>query len=233
MTTNSGTADTGAGASGTDAGAGASGAAAGATDGKTTGQPAAGAEGSAGAADAGKQGNDGKAGAVDDGKGKEGEGGKAAEGAPVDYATVMSEVPMPEGMTLDPAAAKIGGELFAKHGISAEAAKDLVALYAQQQKAGADGNAKAFADQVSGWKADAEKGTTPQQRGTAKEAALAIFGKDEVALLEHFGVTNRAGFIKAMAKVGEAIGNDKLVLGNADAGSGQSRSRYPNSNMNP
>jgi hypothetical protein len=169
-------------------------------------------------------------------KAKDAEPGKQQDAAaPIDYAKVISEVQMPEGIALDAAAAKLGGELFAKHKISPEAAKDLVAMYAQQQKAGADGNAKAFADQVSGWKASAEKDTTPEERGTAKDAALKVFGKDEVALLEHFGVTNRAGFIKAMAKIGKAIGDDGFVPGNAGGGSGgrDARSHFPNSKMNP
>ena len=155
---------------------------------------------------------------------------------PVDYARVISEAPMPEGFTLDPEAARAGGELFARHDIPPEAVKDLVALYARQQKAGADGNAKAFADQVGTWKATAEKTTTPEERGAAKNAALKIFGKDEVALLEHFGVTNRAGFIKALAKIGKtAIQDDTLVPGDAAAGSGarDARAHFPNSNMNP
>ena len=155
---------------------------------------------------------------------------------PVDYARVISEAPMPEGFTLDPEAARAGGELFARHDIPPEAVKDLVALYARQQKAGADGNAKAFADQVGTWKATAEKTTTPEERGAAKDAALKIFGKDEVALLEHFGVTNRAGFIKALAKIGKtAIQDDTLVPGDAAAGSGarDARAHFPNSNMNP
>jgi hypothetical protein len=162
---------------------------------------------------------------------------KAAEtkAEPVDYAKALSEVPLPEGYTLDPTQTKLGIEAFAKHNLSAEAVKDLVSLYAQQQKAGADGNAKAFADQVTGWKADAEKGSTAEERGTAKEAALKIFGKDEMALLETFGVTNRLGFIKSLAKIGKAIKDDPFVPGNAGAanGSGDARKAFPKSNMNP
>lgn len=154
---------------------------------------------------------------------------------PIDYAKALSEVKLPEGMTLDPALAKTGTDVFAKHKISAEAAKDLVTLYAAQQKAGADGNAKAFADQVTGWRAAAEKATTPEERGAAKEAALAVFGKEEMALLDTFGVTNRAGFIKALAKVSKAIKDDAFVPGNAGVinGANDARKQFPKSNMNP
>lgn len=166
--------------------------------------------------------------------------GAAAEAAetkaePVDYTKALAEVKMPEGMTLDPEATKLGTDLFAKHNLSAEAAKDLVSLYAQQQKAGADGNAKAFATQVEGWKATAEKATTPEERGAAKEAALKVFGTDEMKLFETFGITNRSGFIKAMAKVASAIKDDTFVPGNAGGlnGSDDARKMFPKSNMNP
>ncbi|MCW5737805.1 MAG: hypothetical protein KIS73_27035 [Enhydrobacter sp.] len=153
--------------------------------------------------------------------------------APVDYGKVISEVQMPEGMTLDPKVVEGWVPLLSKHNLSADAVKDLAAQFAAQQKAGADGNAKAFADQVGAWKSDAEKTTTAEERGTAKDAALKVFGKDELALLEHFGVTNRAGFIKALAKVGKAIKDDPFVPGNA-AGNGarDARAHFPNSNMN-
>lgn len=153
---------------------------------------------------------------------------------PVDYAKALAEVKLPEGMTLDPEATKAGTELFAKHKLSADAVKDLVGMYAAQQKAGADASAKAFSDQVTKWRGEAEKATTPEERGDAKTAALAVFGKDEVSLLEHFGVTNRAGFIKAMAKVSKAIKDDAFVPGNAAVNGGRdARSHFPNSNMNP
>lgn len=163
---------------------------------------------------------------------------KAAEvkADPVDYAKALAEVKLPEGTTLDPATTKLGTDLFAKHNISAEAAKDLVSLYAQQQKAGAEGNAKAFATQVDGWKAEAEKSTTAEERGTAKDAVLKVFPKELVSVLETFGLTNRADFIKSMGKLGKAIKDDTFVPGNASAANGaarDARSHFPNSNMNP
>jgi hypothetical protein len=158
----------------------------------------------------------------------------AAREQPVDYDQVISEALMPEGIALDPAMAKAGGELLARHAIAPEAARDLASFFARQQKAGAEGNARAFADQVGAWKAQSEKATTPEERGTAKHAALRIFGRDELAVLDLFGVTNRAGFIKALAKVGKAIRDDPFVPGNAVvSGDRDARSHFPNSNMNP
>ena len=53
-------------------------------------------------------------------------------------------------------------------------------------------------------------------------------------MLELFGVTNRAGFIKALAKVGKAIKDDAFVPGNAAVnGDRDARAHFPNSNMNP
>lgn len=154
--------------------------------------------------------------------------------APVDYETVISDAVSPEGVALDPGLTKAGGELLARHNIPPEAAKDLASFFARQQKAGAAGNAKAFADQVGAWKAQSEKATTAQERGTAKEAALRIFGRDELAVLDLFGVTNRAGFIKALAKVGRSMRDDPFVPGNAVvSGDRDARSHFPNSNMNP
>jgi len=153
---------------------------------------------------------------------------------PVDYDGVISEALMPEGVALDPALTKAGSELLARHNIAPEAARDLASFFARQQKAGAEGNARAFADQVGAWKAQSEKATTPEERGTAKHAALRIFGRDELAVLDLFGVTNRAGFIKALAKVGKAIRDDPFVPGNAVvSGDRDARSHFPNSNMNP
>ncbi|MCW5737027.1 MAG: hypothetical protein KIS73_23075 [Enhydrobacter sp.] len=156
------------------------------------------------------------------------------EAGPVDYDKVIAEALSPEGFTLDPGLTKAGGELLARHNIPPEAARDLASFFARQQKAGADGNAKAFADQVGAWRAQSEKATTPEERGTAKQAALRIFGRDELAVLDLFGVTNRAGFIKALAKVGRAVSDDPFVPGNAVASGGRdARSHFPNSNMNP
>jgi hypothetical protein len=152
----------------------------------------------------------------------------------VDYDKVIADALSPEGVTLDPVLTRAGSELLARHNIPPEAARDLASFFARQQKAGAEGNARAFTDQVGAWKAQAEKATSPQERGTAKEAALRIFGRDELAVLDLFGVTNRAGFIKALSKVGKAIKDDVFVPGNAVvSGDRDARSHFPNSNMNP
>lgn len=156
------------------------------------------------------------------------------EAGPVDYDRLISDAVAPEGVTLDPELTRAGSELLARHGIPAEAAKDLAGFFARQQKAGAEGNARAFAEQVGAWRAQSEKRTTAEERGIAKDAALRLFGREELAVLDLFGVTNRAGFIKALAKAGKAMRDDAYVPGNAAVnGTRDARAHFPNSNMNP
>ena len=153
----------------------------------------------------------------------------------VDYAKALAEVKLPEGMAITPETSKAAVDLFTKHRLTADAVKDLTAFSAQQQKAGADGNAKAFATQVQGWKAEAEKSTTAEERGTAKDAVLKVFPKELVSVLETFGLTNRADFIKAMGTLGKAIKDDVFVPGSAGANGSANDARrlFPNSTMNP
>jgi len=156
-------------------------------------------------------------------------------GEPVDYAKALAEVKLPEGMAITPETSKAAVDLFTKHRLTADAVKDLTAFSAQQQKAGADGNAKAFATQVQGWKAEAEKSTTAEERGTAKAAVLKVFPKELVSVLETFGLTNRADFIKSMGTLGKAIKDDVFVPGSAAANGSANDARrlFPNSTMNP
>lgn len=161
---------------------------------------------------------------------------KAVEPAPpVDYAKALSEVKLPEGMAISPETSKAAVDLFTRHRLTADAVRDLTAFSAQQQKAGADGNAKAFAAQVAEWKAGAEKSTTAEERGTAKDAVLKVFPKELVSIFETFGVTNRADFIKAMGTLGKSLRDDAYVAGNAAANGSVNDARrlFPNSTMNP
>lgn len=161
---------------------------------------------------------------------------QAAETTPVDYAKAIADTALPDGVTISEELAQPAAELFERHGVSPDAVKEFVSFYAQQQKASAEGNARAFAQQVQGWRASAERTTTPRERGVARNAALKVFGREEVALLEHFGVTSRAGFIKALAKIGTmAIEDDTYIPGNAGSGGGHrdARAHFPNSKMNP
>lgn len=186
-------------------------------------------------ADGAKTGDD-KAKADADAKAKADADAKAKADAPkVDYAKAISEVPLPDGFKLDEAAAKTGADVFAKHNLTPEAVKDLVNLYAQQTKAGADGNANAFAKQVEGWKtaSTSDKDLGAENMGAAKAALTKYFDVPTMEVLELFGLTNHPGFLKGGLKIGKAIKDDSVVTGNAAPNGRDARALFPNSDMNP
>lgn len=165
-------------------------------------------------------------------KGSEKKAEEAA--APVDYAKAITEAKIPEGFVLDEAKAKDAAEFFKANNVPADKVQEYIDFYAKQLSATKQAEGQAFAKQVEGWKAHAEKETTPQERAEARTALGKIFDKDDMEILEAFGLTNRASFIKSAAKVGKAIGNDTFVSGNAvTTGARDARSMFPNSNMNP
>lgn len=168
---------------------------------------------------------------------KQADAGNAADPAPVDYGKTIGEVKLPDGITLDPASAKAAGELFGKHKVSAELAKELTSFYANQVKAGQELSAKAFSDQVGRWKAAAESDADiggKEGMAEAKAAVAKFFDTDTAKVLEQFGLTNHPGFIKSARKIGQAIKDDTYVPGGAAVnGARDARSRFPNSNMNP
>lgn len=206
------------------------GAAAAAAGDKATAGTQAGDATKAAAADPAKTDGAGTADTAQADPGKAAQDAKAAEPAPVDYAKTIAEVKLPDGVKLDPALAKAGADLFAEMKLPAEAAGKLVEFFAQQQKAGAEGNAKAFAAQIGAWKAEAEKSTTAEERGAAREALLKVFDKADVEVMEAFGLTNRLTVIKSLAKIAKAIKDDSFVPGNAAVnGQFDARSLYPNS----
>lgn len=163
-------------------------------------------------------------------------GDKAKDGDAVDYGKAIAEVKLPDGMTLNADAAKAAGDLFGKHKISADAAKELTALYAQQVKAGGDAATKAFADQVQAWKTEstADKDLGAENLGLAKTTAGKVFDAKTIELMEHFGLMNHPGVLKGLVKIGKATKDDSFVPGDAGAtGSGNdARKQFPNSNMN-
>lgn len=160
----------------------------------------------------------------------------AKEGDAVDYAKALAEA-VPEGMKLDDAAAKPYIEAFAKHKITPDAVKELVALQAASNKAATDGQAKAFADAVAGWKKEstADKDLGAENLGLAKTTAGKVFDAKTIELMEHFGLMNHPGVLKGLVKIGKATKDDSRVPGDAGSrGDGaDARKQFPNSNMNP
>jgi len=174
--------------------------------------------------------------ALADGKKPDAKDGDKGKDEAVDYAKTLAEA-VPEGMKLDEASAKIATDMFAKHGLSAEAVKDLAAFQIAREKAGADGAAKAFADQVEAWRAEstADKDLGKENMAVAKLAASKAFDTKTVELMEHFGLMNHPGVLKGLVKIGKAIKDDSFVPGDAGPGNGgaDARKAFPNSNMNP
>ena len=158
----------------------------------------------------------------------------AAEADAIDYAKALAAA-VPEGMKIDDAAAKPFIDAFAKHGLTADAVKELTALQAAANKAATDGQAKAFKDQVDTWKGEATKTLTPQELGNAKQAAGKMFDAKTVELMEHFGMMDHPGVLKGLSRAFAAIKDDSFVPGDAGSvnGARDARSQFPNSNMNP
>jgi hypothetical protein len=164
--------------------------------------------------------------------------GKAADAKPaaVDYGAAIKSA-MPEGVTYDEKVSAQVGEVFTKHNIPEAAVADLINLHAAQLKAGADGNAAAFAAQVAAWKTEssADKELGAENMGIAKVAASKAFDTKTVELMEHFGLMNHPGVLKGLVKIGKAIKDDTFVTGDAGSmnGSRDARAHFPASNMNP
>lgn len=232
-----GAADAGA-AGAADAGAADGGAAAGA-DGAATGAGAAGAAGgdpldAPGVLDGvegdGKPAGEGEGEGADGDKGKDGEGGEG-EGA---AAALTGEVPEsyavtpPEGFTLDPKAMELFDPVFRKLTLTNEGAQELVnaapafVSHIRDQVAGG-----VVADVVAARKAWADEAAADPEIGGAKfdeSKALAAKAFDRLGFasdgkfrtfLKESGLGNHPEMIRAMVKMGRAIGEDGFDRGEA------------------
>lgn len=153
----------------------------------------------------------------------------------VDYAKAFAEVKLPEGVTLDPVVTGAASEIFGKHKVSADLAKDLTSFFVSQQQAAAEQNVKAWNKQQEDWKtaAGADKAITAELRADAKTVFSAL-SKESKELLEGYGFTNNPHLIKDFARFSAAIKDDSFVRGDAARGAnGDARKQFPNSNMNP
>jgi hypothetical protein len=157
---------------------------------------------------------------------------KAAES--VDYGKVLSEVKLPEGMTLDEATSKVAVDLFGKHGLSPDAVKELTDFYVSQQVAAAQNTVKAWTDLQEKWKSEANADTaiTPELKAEAK-TVFGVLSKESRELLEGYGMTNFGPLLKDLAKFHEFVADDTFARGGASKVNGDARGFFPNSNMNP
>lgn len=196
----------------------------------------------AGAADKGADGKDGKEAAApeddsddllegkvkkDEDK-KEGEGDAASE---TDYA----DIKIPEGYEADKELADISFPVFKEAGLKKEQAQALVEnlgpkilthigeKYAKQWKETQSGWAKEF-------KNDAEYGGKNLDASLANVArARDYLGPDFTAAIKLVGGNNHPAILKALAKVGQALGEDTPAFGKPSAKeSNQLERLYPN-----
>lgn len=142
----------------------------------------------------------------------DGDGGKPADEA---AAEVVYDFKMPEGMELD---AEIGAELieFAKEKkLSADEAQKLVDLGTKMREK----EAAAYQIEQTKWveqiKADPEMGGAQLDANVAvAKQALDAFGTPELkGLLNTTGFGNHPEVVRAFYKIGKAISEDRLVVG--------------------
>lgn len=169
------------------------------------------------ALDGGKKDGEGKEGA--DGK-KDGEGKKDDKpaGAPEKY----EDFNLPEGITVDAVAIEGFKGLAKELGLTQEAAQKLVDFQAANEAAQVKKIGEFWDKQASDWLAEAKAdkefgGAKFDESVAAANAALKQFGTPKlIEALQTYGMGNHPEVIRAFARVGQAIQNDKLVPGGKD-----------------
>lgn len=127
---------------------------------------------------------------------------------------------LPDGFTADETALKAASDLFADSGLSQEQAQKFIDLAASREKAAAQAGVQAFADLQTRWvseiKADPEIGGDRLQASIASAARaidrLAVPGLREA--LDLTGAGNNPAIVKAFARLGQLIAEDRFRPGN-------------------
>lgn len=156
---------------------------------------------------------------------------------PADPATI--ELNLPDGYSLDE---ELGGkfkEFCASKNLSSEDAQALLDLQLQLREK----ESQAYQAEQGRWveqvKTDKEIGGANFEANLAvAKSALDAFGTPELkGLLKSTGFGNHPEVIRAFVKIGQAVGEDKLVTRNLEtpkpANTNDPVSMYPNSKMNP
>lgn len=131
------------------------------------------------------------------------------------------EFKAPEGMTLDEAAVQAFEPVAKELGLTQDAAQKLVDLYASQKAADAKALADGWALQGKTWsdevKADKEFGgpNFPATMNNANTVLKQFSTPEEIAAINAMGLGNYPPFVRALARIGKAIGEDSLVKGKA------------------
>ena len=163
-----------------------------------------------------------------EGEGKDGVK-KEGEGPPAEY-----KFEVPEGMTLDEAAASEFSVLAKDMGLTQENAQKLVGLYAAQQAKAAD----SYATQVAAWgeqvKNDPEIGGAKLAENLAvAKRAVDLAGPEFKALLTETGYGNHPVFVKACIAWGKALSPDTVAKGDKSGTAtvkDQAKSMFPSMN---
>ena len=131
-----------------------------------------------------------------------------------------SDFKLPEGATVDSDSLKAASTLFADSGLSQEQAQKFIDLAVSREKAQAESGLRAFVDLQNRWvseiKADPDIGGERLQATIASATRaidrLAIPGLREA--LDLTGAGNNPAVVKAFARIGQMIGEDRFRPGN-------------------
>ena len=141
-------------------------------------------------------------------------------GSEAPEAPTYTDFTLPDGVTVDGESLKAASALFADSGLSQEQAQKFIDLAASREKTHAEASVRAFVDLQTKWiseiKADPEIGGDKLQASIASAARaidrLAIPGLKEA--LDLTGAGNNPAIVKAFARIGQMIAEDRFRPGN-------------------
>jgi len=170
----------------------------------------------------------------DDGRSllNEGEKAKAPTGAPESY----QEFKVPEGYTLDAAAAQEASGLFKTMNLNQEQAQRLVDFYVKKTQESHDAPFKAYVDMRKGWREEASKhaeigGNLAQVKETVSRAINQLgdaqLASDFRDAMDITGAGDHPAFIRVFYKFAQAVTEGRPVSGNQPSRFGQGNQGRP------
>lgn len=154
---------------------------------------------------------------------------KEAPKAPDAY----TDFKVPDGYELDPEVAKSAGELFKKHGLSQDAAQELVDFYVGKTREAFDAPFKAYTDMRKDWRdkvtADPDVGhRLPQIKTAVTQMLDQHLGKPRAdafrEAMDLTGVGDHPAFVWALDKLSQLLTEPRThVAGNSASPFGQTR----------
>ena len=146
---------------------------------------------------------------------------------PSDAAPAYSEFKAPEGTVLDEAGLAAATELFKEAGLPQEQAQKFIDLAVAREKAAAERSARAFVDMQNKWvseiKADPDIGGDKLGATIASATRaidrLGVPGLKEA--LDFTGAGNNPAIVKAFARMGRLLSEDRFAPGHSPAPAAQ------------